>query len=323
MDDDNLCESNPMITDTRIKVINPLRKILVGTRQGLFRITGDVNTETQWCWRRDRYLRDHPREISGMASEPGTGALLASFRAGNPRMMLSEDGGKHWLELESWPADFSVCALATPGGGRVVIGSEGGRLYRGELPEGGWEQSKIPGPPGEIRSLSWDLADPKRWLAALGGGGVAFSLDGGVHWERPLAGIPTGKVVHSRGGVGIAISREGAMRSQDSGATWMPIELPGAPLGLCVDVAGTLFMALEVDQGPALYSSVNTGVDWSPVAESATVEVTGAEPVALEADTFHPGAVYLGRGSEVYLVAPSGARKVAENLPGILDMLVI
>lgn len=322
MDEDAMMESNPMITDTRIKVVSPLRKILVGSTQGLFRLTGDVSVETEWCWRQDRYMRQDDRPVSCMASEPGTGALLAAFAEGESRLWVSEDGGRHWEPAPDWPGDRSVSCLATPGGGRVSVGTEVGEVFQGELPEGGWQPRDLPGVRSPVRGISWDLSEPVRWNAALAAPGVGVSRDSGATWSVEGAPIEARRVVHTRGGVTLASTSQGVFRSTDGGFDWKHVDLPGEVRSLCVDVAGTAFLTMEEEGEPLLWCSQDTGRGWSPL-EGVDLAPDEELPLALEADSFHPGVVYLGSGNRVWLIAPEGVRCIAEKLPTIRCMLVI
>jgi hypothetical protein len=328
-DDDPMLESDAMVTETRIKVLRPLRKVLLGTRDGIWRISGDVAPDAPWAWRKDQFVEDSERAVRCLAQDPGTGATLAGFAGGGDTLELSDDGGRTWSTAPGWPVGRSVWSLATPGAGRVVAGTGPAGLLHGELPGEDWtENASVEGlakrDGARIRALAQSSVDPSRWLAAVDGG-LWLSVDGGESFEVVAEGFDASAVAFTRGGAAAAATSQGIMRSPDGGATWVgPVGPQGKAVGICVDVAGTLFATMGGEASRVLFSSQDKGGTWQPYGPD---DQPLPEPIdgvhALAADSLHPGVVYFGGEDRVVLVSAEATRTVAEDLDGVRCMLVV
>jgi hypothetical protein len=122
--------------------------------------------------------------------------------------------------------------------------------------------------------------------------------------------------------VALVATEQGIFRTCDGGSTWQATDLPSAPvLGLCVDVAGTLFIILDEEKEPLMLSSNDTGISWQPLQGLLLPPMRGS--THLEADSFHPGVTYFAANSEVHLIVGQEIRKISEDLPPIHHMLVL
>lgn len=328
MSDDSFSDSNSMVTETRIKVLNPLRKVFVVTEDGLFRLVGDVNPETTWAWRVDRFREGSERCIRCLVVEPGTGHLLMGHGSPGAGLDLSEDGGRTWRPAPDWPEERPAHALTAPGAGQVVVGSAPASLHRGELPEGRWtllaSLDGVAASEAPVAVLARDPSRPARWLAALEGGPLLRSEDQGATWIVASGAVDARVVVHTRGGVALAAGAAGLWRSPEAGEAWSPVEAFGEGVGgLCVDVAGTLFVAMVGASDAAILSSTDKGVHWDPVTPSRDLPPASPGAATLEADSLHPGIVYYGAGDRVFMVGAEGCRLLAEGLPPVRRLLVL
>lgn len=328
-DDDPMLESDAMITETRIKVLRPLRKVLLGTRDGIWRITGDVAPDAPWAWRKDQYVDDPSRSVRCLGRDPGTGAVLAGFADPGDGLDLSDDGGRTWSPAPGWPSGRAVWSLATPGVGRVVAGTAPAGLLRGEVPGEVWEENpsaKALAREGgaRVRALAQSSVEPSRWVAAVDGG-IWLSTDAGERFRQVAEGFDASAAVFTRGGAAAVATSQGIMRSPDGGASWVgPVGPAGRAVGLCADVAGTLFASMAGVPSGVLFSSEDKGGSWRPFGPE---DQPLPEPVdgvhALAADSLHPGVVYFGGEDRVVLVGAEATRTVAEEIDGVRCMLVV
>ena len=328
-DDDPMLQSDAMITETRIKVLRPLRKVLLGTRDGIWRITGDVAPDAPWAWRKDQYVEDPSRAVRCLARDPGTGAVLAGYAGSGDGLDLSDDGGRTWSPAPGWPSGQGVWSLATPGVGQVIAGCGPFALRHGELPGESWvENASVAGIPARegarVRDLAQSSVEPSRWLAAVDGG-LLLSTDGCRNFQVVADGFDASAVVYTRGGAAAAATSQGVMRSPDGGASWVgPVGPTGQAVGLCADVAGTLFATYSGVSAGVLFSSQDKGGNWHPFGpddQPLPEPVDGVHDLA--ADSLHPGVVYFGGEDRVVLVAAEAIRTVAEELDGVRCLLVV
>jgi photosystem II stability/assembly factor-like uncharacterized protein len=211
--------------------------VLVGTRKGAFILTSDGKRES-WQVNGPLFAGWEMYHLKGSPADPNR--LYASQSTGwfGQLIQRSDDGGQTW----------------TPVGNKFVYeGTPGTHQWYDGTPHP-WEFARV-----------WHLepshSDPDTVYAGVEDAAIFRTTDGGQSWQE-LPGLRThGSGPHWQPGAGglclhtillnprdekqivIAISAAGAFRSDDGGATWMPINRglrsegipnPAAEVGHCV-----------------------------------------------------------------------------------------
>ena len=210
------------------------KRLLVGTRKGLFRIERNPNGD--WQIAQSWFLGD---PVSMVLAEPGGRRIHAALDLGHfgVKLKRSEDAGQSWAEAPApafppKPADFEdkdpmrgldlpwstqlIWALETGAPGELWCGVIPGGLFRSTDGGAGWSL---------VRSL-WDDPRRRKWV----GGGYDFA---GIHSILVDPRDPA----H----VTVGVSVGGVWTTRDSGAHWhligsglrnayMPPELADDPL---------------------------------------------------------------------------------------------
>ena len=212
-------------------------RVLVGTRKGAFILTSDGKRES-WEVNGPLFAGWEMYHLKGSPADPNR--LYASQSTGwfGQLIQRSDDGGQTW----------------TPVGNKFVYeGTPGTHQWYDGTPHP-WEFARV-----------WHLepshSDPDTVYAGVEDAAIFRTSDGGQSWQE-LPGLRThGSGPHWQPGAGglclhtillnprdekqivIAISAAGAFRSDDGGATWMPINRglrsegipnPAAEVGHCV-----------------------------------------------------------------------------------------
>lgn len=174
---------------------------------------------------------------------------------------------------------------------------------------------------GTIHALAADRSVPGTVYAAVEGGGVRKSTDGGASWSGANNGLPSAATVHALAldpaapGTVYAGTRIGLYKSVDGGASWtgMGNGLPDAvwvnALALDSSRPGTVYAGTYYY---GIFKSTDGGVSWA-VANNGISRFL--PPVnQLIVDPAAPGAVYAGfQGAGVYKSTDSGASWMAIN----------
>jgi photosystem II stability/assembly factor-like uncharacterized protein len=201
-----------------------MTELLVGTRKGLFALTGSPGEEFEV---RARAFAGEPVEYA--MRDPRSGRLLAAVTSAfyGPRIWLAEDAGGEWRQAEG---------VALPEGGDtalervwvIVAGEADGTLYAGGDP-GVLFESRDGGETWELNRALWEQPTRPHWQA--GGGGLC------LHSIVPWPGDPDR--------VALGISAVGVWLTGDGGRTWrhgnqglvpryLPEEARDGSLDLCV-----------------------------------------------------------------------------------------
>src|ERR687895_459257 len=149
-----------------------MARLYAATGDGIARLD-----ETDGGWRVEVFLAGSGAQC--LAVDPNDGnSVYAGLREGGVRR--TADGGRTWLDCGlPAPGVFSLAVSAADGA--VYAGTEPSALYRSD--DGGvtWQDHR-PGAQPDVHSLTWHPQVEGRAYEA-GGGGAAWSEDGGETWR--------------------------------------------------------------------------------------------------------------------------------------------
>jgi photosystem II stability/assembly factor-like uncharacterized protein len=264
-------------------------RVLVGTAKGAFILTADGARKT-WAISEPYFAGWELYHLKGSPLDPNR--IFASQTSGwfGQIIQRSDDGGKTW---------------APPGGEKLPdaydppVGRSNHFFYGGEVGTHKWyDGTQHPWEFKRVWHLEPSLTDPETVFAGVEDAGLFKSTDGGKSWcELPALRATKGAlwqpgaggmclhtiIIHPQNPqrMFVAISAAGAFRTDDGGASWMPInrglksqyELPDpdAEVGHCVHRIAlhpsrpdTLFMQKHWD----VMRTDNAGEDWREVSDN-------------------------------------------------------
>lgn len=294
-------------------------RVLVGTAKGAFILTADGKRQN-WSISQPHFGGWEMYHLKGSTLNPDR--VYASQTSGwfGQLIQRSDDGGKTWT---------------TPGGEKVPesfgppVGLSNRFAYSGEVGTHKWyDGTQHPWEFKRVWHLEPSLTEPDTVFAGVEDAGLFKSTDGGTTWnELPaLRDVKGGLWQPGAGGmclhtillhptdpkrIYVAISAAGAFRTDDSGASWKPInrglkslyELPdsNADVGHCVhrialhpSKPDTLFMQKHWD----VMRTDNAGDQWTEVSDNLPsdfgfpIDVHAHEPetiyvVPITSDSLH------------------------------------
>jgi photosystem II stability/assembly factor-like uncharacterized protein len=135
-------------------------------------------------------------EVFSLAVSAADGAIYAGCEPS--ALFRSDDGGRSWIELESllalpsrptwsfpprpWTSHVRWIAPSPHDADLLLVGIELGGLMRSTTRGVSWDDHR-PGAQRDVHSLAWHPSAPGRAYEA-GGGGAAWSEDGGDSWHE-------------------------------------------------------------------------------------------------------------------------------------------
>ncbi|HEX3625992.1 MAG TPA: exo-alpha-sialidase [Verrucomicrobiae bacterium] len=268
-------------------------RVLVGTKKGAFILTSDGKRKN-WKVSGPHFAGWEIYHLKGSAADPDR--IYASQSSGwfGQIIQRSDDGGNTWNTPGSSPED-----LKGPGG--FPKGESNKFVYEGDAGTHKWyDGTQHPWEFKRIWHVEPSLTDPDTAYAGAEDAAIFKTIDGGKTWKE-LAGLRKAKGQLWQPGAGgmavhtilldqknpkriyVAISAAGAFRSDDSGATWKPInrglksqfELPDpdAEVGHCVHR-----IAMHPSRPDVLFMQKHWDVMRSDNAGGKWIEVSGDLP---------------------------------------------
>lgn len=268
------------------------RRLLLGTRSGVMALR---LTDAGWdtgavLW------REHP--ISAIAVDPAVPERI-HVSVYDDGIYRSEDGGRTW-ERYLW-AELHALAIRPDRPELVYAGGEPPEVYRSTDNGSYWTAMQLTGryqgphPPAHptwrrVRSLAFDPGSAATVYAAIEGGGVVATFDGGREWiALATQGLPADvQVLATSSAASEALwagTAAGLYRSDDRGFHWLDA---GVGIGernvLALAVLGDALLAAGHprpladwwDQTPArLYRRGPGSARWWPVSEALDGAVYG------------------------------------------------
>jgi photosystem II stability/assembly factor-like uncharacterized protein len=337
--------------------------LLIGTRKGVFvaesdggrrswRLRGPLTSGT-WAFNDLRYRPPKADAPHGRIYAAGCSNWYG------PAVWWSDDLGASW-EHSSAGLTYGDAGPAVEEVWSLAWGGEDTPLYAGVDPAGlfrsadlgeTWEH--MPALREHPSRASWQPTKaglplhavlthpdaPRTLWAAVGGGGVYRTADGGDSWERlPDAGGPAVlglALAPGRGGPRLyQQGRDGVYRSDDGGASWLDVSagLPcrhGFPLAVHPRDPETAYVVPREDApgggGLAVWRTRRAGRDWVRLDRGLPDGPVHARVLrrGLATDDLEPAGVYLATSSgQLFASADEGEtwRTVAPYLPPILSL---
>ena len=321
--------------------MSAVKTIYVGMHDGVCAVTSQDGGNS-WQQGPVTALPHAAARLVASPVKPGR-AWLAAYEAGVYR---SDDGGKSWTHLDSYPSPYAHSVLAHPAEAETLfVGSEPATVYRSD--DGGETWSELGGFTQVPESADWgfhaptrdshvrDLrvapGDANRLYAGIEVGGMVCSADGGSSWKQ-LPGLHDD--IHCVAlsddrpdSVYVATARA-PYRSGDGGENWelinsgldrrYTLHISPAP-----DDASLVLVTVSENArrlNPQFYRSTDGGDNWQLVDDVGH----GTEPeemvVAFEWDPSEPNRVYAGAdGGRLYQSADRGAtwQELPVRLPSV------
>ncbi len=319
------------------------KTVYLGMHDGVCAITSEDNGVS---WRQGP-ITQLPHAAARLSASPviPQRAYLAAYEAGVYR---TDDGGKTWTSLKSYPSPYAHSVLAHPAeGDTLFVGSEPATVYRSDDGGNSWTELEgftrvpeavdwgfhSPTRDSHVRDLRAVPGNPKGLYAGIEVGGMVGSIDGGSNW-RQLPGLNDDIHCVSLSDdrperVYVATARA-PYRSDDNGATWQLINhgidrrytlhIASAP-----DDAGLALVTVSENArrlNPQFYRSTDGGDSWQMVVGLGE----GREPeemvVAFEWDPVDTSRVYAGTdGGRLFQSADRGI--TWEELPVRLSSVAV
>jgi len=229
-------------TCVAVGVLNP-NNVYVGTANGIVATSHDAGAT--WTKASSAGKPQITDPVSAIAVQPATGSIHAAMRETeacsgvDTPVSRSMDVGATWSATNFGKRKPIFAILADPFGSAIFAGTN--FVWSDDLT---------------------GMGCPGGW-----GGGVERTADAGANWslsETDLGFPVTALATDRRGGIVAGTESGGILRSENSGATWVPLgTLPGAVAAVAIDAAepSNLYAALP---SFGFWRSTDAGTSWRP-----------------------------------------------------------
>ena len=253
-------------------------------------------------------------EIAVDPANPDTVVAVFGGSFGGGEVWVTTDGGASWTDRSAGLPGNPMRAVAFDGarllvGGGQLFGSEYVGLYASDDLGQTWtELDDASWPIQVVSAIAVDPNDPQTILAAVDGGGVNRSRDGGATWEIGVGG--TGSLAAqsvrfapgSSSEVLLGLTSLGVYRSADGGDTFAAAANGISELALvAIDTSptdgGQLAVAFQGNNSGGILTSADGGASW--VAEPVP-------PTRYSAVRFAPDGTLYAISSGPSSIAPEG-----------------
>ena len=289
--------------------------LYIGTHDGVCTVT-----RSNGSWMRGS-VTSLSHAAARLALGPGR-AYLAAYESG---VWRSDDGGRTWACLDSYPSSYAHSVTVHPQDPDLLyVGSEPAALFRSGDGGRSWEECGgfrdhagaqdwhfHGGRQAHVRDLHFAQRDPDRLYAGIEVGGVIRSLDGGGTWQQLGGTHPDVHSLHICSGrpeTVYAATAGGSYRSDDAGETWNAL-LEGlerqytVPISASPNDPDTVLVAVATGpqrKGAQAYRSVDGGRSWRRLPLGSDDDMV----VAYAWDPANSGSVYAGTDSGVLYTSP-------------------
>lgn len=291
------------------------KRIYVGMHDGVCAVTSADGGET-WQQGPVTPLAHAAARLTASPADQRR-AYLAAYEAGVYR---TDDGGRSWRHLGSYPTDYAHSVLAHPADADTVYaGSEPAAVYHSAdggdtwaefegfraVPEAAEWGFHAPTRDSHVRDLRASPNDFRHLYAGIEVGGMVRSRDGGASWQQ-LPGLDADihcvSLSDSRPDRVYVATASAPYRSDDGGGRWQPINAGLARrytlhIAAAPDDADLALVTVSANAGrksPQFYRSTDGGRSWQLVAGLGTGENPEDMVVAFAWDPSEPGKAYAG-----------------------------
>lgn len=259
--------------------------------------------------------------VNTIAVDPNTHVVYAGTGLGqaSSRLYRSPDGGTTWSQVAGFTSSYQTMDIGFAHNGNVVVGGmfggPGGMHYS---TDGGVSTSTSTNPTAgqPIYSIAVNPVNghiyagtetDATWLST--DHGVTFTKLG---WTTAIYNGCSGQLGNKGNVFGIAASNDGAtlyeaalrglFKSTDDGATWQPVNVPGAGgcgqvgLGVFIDPSGSIYYLFteNTPAGPKLKRSIDGGANWVSFNSGLPVDSRGGYGTHAIAHNPIDGKLYMG-----------------------------
>lgn len=206
--------------------------------------------------------------VNGQPGVVAVTALLSTpsglWALANGSLFHSDGSAAAWTKIDVSPLPSSILCIASDSSGKIFAGlSAPSALWQYRPDSSAWKRSAI----GlEYKTVTNIVAASQSLVyAGSAGWGVFRSTDGGVSWNPPGGGLPSGDITLLHITVGgrlfAGTPNQGLYSSSDSGSAWIPAPTGSGNQPLHAIATGPLGM-MFLSTASGLFRSSDRGSSW-------------------------------------------------------------